>query len=101
MRPVSESGVVMFSSVYWLVDPGHGWLRVPIVSAEGLTFSDYSYIDQASGVLYLEEDCDAGVWLRAHDLAGSAFPVRHVAGAASVRNLPRVAASGRRLWVAS
>lgn len=65
----------MMSSVRWFVDPGHGWLRVPIVSAEGLTFSEYSYIDRPGGWLYLEEDCDAGVWLRAHGVSGSAFPV--------------------------
>lgn len=84
--------VYMFSSVYWVVDPGHGWLRVPIVSAEGLTFSEYSYIDRGAGVLYLEEDCDAGIWLRAHNVAGSGFPAYQLAISAPCRDLPRVAA---------
>ena len=36
-------------SVRWFIDPGHGWLRVPIVSCDGLRFSEYSYIDRAGG----------------------------------------------------
>jgi hypothetical protein len=81
---------MMFSSVRWFVDCGHGWLRVPIVSGEGLTFSEYSYIDRSGGCLYLEEDCDAGVWLRAHGLSGSAFGVVHFDTDCFVRDLPRV-----------
>jgi hypothetical protein len=80
----------MLSSVRWFVDSGHGWLRVPLVSAEGLRFSEFSYIDRAGGWLYLEEDCDAGVWLRAHDLRGSAFGVVDFDGDCFVRDLPRV-----------
>jgi hypothetical protein len=80
----------MLSSVRWFVDPGHGWLRVPLVSCEGLRFSEYSYIDRAGGWLYLEEDCDAGVWLRAHDLRGSSFGVVDFEGDCFVRLLPRL-----------
>lgn len=77
--------------VRWVVDGGHGWLRVPIVSAEGLEFSEYSYIDRVAGWLFLEEDCDAGVWLRAHNVAGSAFPVDLIDSCDCwVRYLPRL-----------
>lgn len=78
---------------WWVVDSGHGWLAVPLVSCEGLTFSEYSYVDRVAGEAYLEEDCDAGVWIRAHGLGRDdvrAFPVDHVAGDAWVRDLPRL-----------
>ncbi len=48
-------------------DPGHAWLKVP--AAELALFnvvnkiSAYSYIKD--GYVYLEEDCDAGIFLRA------------------------------------
>jgi hypothetical protein len=50
-------------------DPSHGWLLVPTRSlgAIGLTtasFSRYSYRGPG-GVLALEEDCDAGVFVDA------------------------------------
>lgn len=80
--------------VRWVVDPGHGWLRVPLVSAEGLEVSECSYVDYRGGWLYLEEDCDAGVWLRAHGLDGGSqlFPVQYLDVDAPCRSLPRVQA---------
>jgi hypothetical protein len=48
-------------------DPGHGWLRVKIAELIGLAIADkisaFSYIN--GKYAYLEEDCDAGVFLRA------------------------------------
>ncbi len=49
-------------------DASHGWLRVPLgeLSTVGLTlasFSTFSYVDHRSA--YLEEDGDAGVYLKA------------------------------------
>ena len=51
-------------------DAGHGWLKVTRadVKAVGLTeadFSAYSYADAQH--LYLEEDCDAGVFVQAFE----------------------------------
>lgn len=51
-------------------DPGHGWLRVTLadIAKVGLTtedFTDYSYRSEGGGVLYLEEDCDAPVFVNA------------------------------------
>jgi hypothetical protein len=48
-------------------DAGHAWLAVRVTDLEdiGLTvqeFSPYSY--RNGGTLYLEEDCDAGVFIR-------------------------------------
>lgn len=76
----------------WIIDPGHGWLRVPLVSAEGLAVSEYSYVDRSGGWLYLEEDCDAGVWLRAHGERADRFPVNFLDVEAPCRSLPRVQA---------
>lgn len=42
-------------------DPGHGWLRVPLAEAKGLNISSCSYQDK--NFAYLEEDCDAGIFL--------------------------------------
>lgn len=54
----------------WLQDPGHGWLSVPVAylmdvcSAEDIgKISQYSYIKGKS--VYLEEDCDAGIFIYA------------------------------------
>lgn len=48
-------------------DPGHGWLAVSIddvyaVGLEPKSFSEYSY--QNMGFLFLEEDCDAEIFVR-------------------------------------
>ena len=49
----------------WISDPGHAWLRVPLlmVKGRGLGISSRSYIrgDHA----YLEEDSDAGKFIKA------------------------------------
>jgi len=56
-------------------DPGHGWLEVPLQMIEELLIapkiSPYSYIDCSAtaphthGTAYLEEDCDATIFLAA------------------------------------
>lgn len=57
-------------------DPGHGWLAVPRheVCRVGILdrVSPYSYTDGPT--LYLEEDCDASLYLRALDARGEARP---------------------------
>lgn len=59
----------------FICDPGHGWLRVPhkVIRDVGLSsksFSRYSYVD--NDYMYLEEDCDAGVFLQAYqNITGS------------------------------
>ena len=59
------------SRLVWVSDPGHAWLSVSISDVEkvGLSpksFSNYSYVSRDSNRLYLEEDCDAGVYLNAY-----------------------------------
>jgi hypothetical protein len=43
------------------LDPGHGWLSIPKNLSFDLNFSKCSYQDKTH--YYLEEDCDAGLWL--------------------------------------
>lgn len=77
-------------------DPGHGWLFVPgdalrSVGLGPIHFSRYSYLEGFSGVdgLYLEEDCDAGIFLaRLRHLSGLKPIIREVVhhGDAPIRN---------------
>jgi len=51
-------------------DPGHGWLEVPLAMLRDLNIhnkiSAYSYKDAVNA--YLEEDCDAALFLAAFAL---------------------------------
>lgn len=51
----------------FIADPGHGWLRVPLVDIAALgletALSSFSFID--GHYAYLEEDCDAARYLAA------------------------------------
>ena len=77
----------------YLQDPGHGWLIVPasLVRELGCRPSVYSYFDRAAGFAYLEEDCDAGEFLRALSAAGTKPEIHevHVNHDAKCRALPR------------
>ena len=81
---VTEMGQAEFD---WFHDPGHSWLKVPIryLSVLGIVdkISKYSYCK--GGYAYLEEDCDASVFLEALQSRGIvedlswllAFGIRH------------------------
>lgn len=53
-------------------DPGHGWLAVPMATylASGVQATNYSYVNDARKVVYLEEDCDATNFVNALKLQG-------------------------------
>lgn len=67
--------------VFWVSDPGHGWLAVPLAEVDRLGFGDkitgYSYVGSGwhgyDGYALLEEDCDAALWFNA---TGHAFEMR-------------------------
>ena len=73
-------------------DPNHNWLEVPLndltTFGVGDEISSRSYQDEANA--YLEEDVDAGVYLRAAREAGWLITTedRYVEGDSFVRNLP-------------
>ena len=63
-------------------DPGHGWLKITKEDAHevGLTvfnFSSYSYFRETTVdfEMYLEEDCDIEVFLRAYKEKHGELPV--------------------------
>jgi len=80
-------------------DPGHGWLQVSRTEAKKLLgpdfkrISPYSYQRGSRGpdaVVFLEEDCDAGLLLRALERAGIQPEIidRHSNTDSFIRNLP-------------
>lgn len=95
----------------WYSDGGHGWLRVPLADLgarlvrvaepgeqfpySGRTLSGFSYVDR-EGYAYLEEDWDAGIFIRAMHEDGVPFetdsPVEHNLGRGEspVRLLPSI-----------
>ena len=64
-------------------DPSHGWLEVPREDIDALGLADqisaYSYAMAAThkraGMVYLEEDCDASLFLDAAKAAGWAIQI--------------------------
>ena len=62
----------------WITDPGHAWLRVPLAdyTAVGITASKFSYVD--AEYVYLEEDCDAALYLDIYRDRSPEQPFREV-----------------------
>ena len=76
-------------------DPGHGWLRVPVdflkfVGLKTKDFSSYSY--RYVDMVYLEEDCDAPLFLNACKLSNVNPVIKedHTNNESFVRNLPSI-----------
>ena len=57
-------------------DAGHGWVEVPMAVLKELEIADkitsYSYLRDKTA--YLEEDCDAGTFLKAYAAKHGATP---------------------------
>ena len=73
----------MNDKLTFIVDPGHGWLRVPVTELETLGIVDdispYSYLSPRAMYAFLEEDGDVGIYLNARKNAGYNQPrYRHV-----------------------
>lgn len=58
----------------WFADPGHAWLRVEVSELIQLGIADkvsrYSYVGRNGQYAYLEEDCDAGLYIQARNPEG-------------------------------
>lgn len=58
----------------FIEDPGHGWLEVPVEEVRRLCIEDqisgYSYVSKCGQFAYLEEDCDASLFIRAKEARG-------------------------------
>jgi len=53
-------------------DPGHGWLKVPLRTLQtlGIAGKVTRYSHQRGGYAYLEEDCDAPLFIEAMEQRG-------------------------------
>lgn len=77
----------------FFADSGHGWLEVFIDEIETLgltdTISGYSY--RSGPKVYLEEDCDAALFINAKENLGIKIQLeeKYVDGDSFVRALPR------------
>jgi len=80
-------------------DAGHGWLRVPHTMLMQLkiewAISEYSYAETTplGDVFWLEEDCDAGLFIEAYRARFACLPfIRHRGDGdnSPVRNMRRV-----------
>lgn len=76
-------------------DPGHAWYEAPRAELDrlGLTskISAYSYASHDKQTVYLEEDCDAPLYLQALNDEGRKFRLcdMHVDHDSALRTLPR------------
>ena len=54
----------------FFIDPGHVWLKVPAIDIKALKIekkiSTCSYMSSSGQSVYLEEDCDANVFVEAY-----------------------------------
>ena len=81
-------------------DPGHGWLAVPLTDLILLglqcAVSEYSYYDESTDYVYLEEDCDAPRFVRAYKYDFGREPkclyFREIDRDSWIRRLPRYVA---------
>lgn len=68
----------MNSQLYWVADPGHEWLVVPLSLARKVPgISSFSY--QGGGKAYLEGDCDAAKFISFYGIDRSTIdmPTEH------------------------
>ncbi len=77
----------------YVQDPGHGWIAADLQGLRALGIADkvsrYSYCD--GDLVWLEEDCDAPLFINALRKAGIDFNIieTHTRGDAFIRHLPR------------
>ena len=70
----------------WIIDDAHGWLRVDKLKYIRSNFrsSPYSYCDDQ--YVYLEEDCDASLYINEHKITNH-IPEQYYEGYCFVRDL--------------
>lgn len=70
----------------WIMDDGHGWLRVDKSNYMQSNFnaSRHSYYDDQ--FVYLEEDCDASLYINEHKITNH-IPEQYYEGYCFVRDL--------------
>jgi hypothetical protein len=75
----------------YLTDAGHGWLEVSLTQyPDAVEYgTGFGYLDAQGQVIYLEEDCEMGAFLRAHPEARERIYHENFDGDSAVRRLPR------------
>ena len=75
----------------YIADAGHGWLEVSVADFPDATKygTGFGYKDVPHGLIYLEEDCEMGAFLRDHPEAKDLIRYTPVDGDSAVRRLPR------------
>jgi hypothetical protein len=76
----------------YIQDPGHGWIEVPLEELENIAYkiSRYSYMDKRTGKAYLEEDCDAAIFIKKLKDTDTPYEIKEVHQENTfIRNLPR------------
>lgn len=70
MKNVFNPTLTISKAYTFWADPGHGWLAVPAAEIRelGIKPSCFSYGVGGGGMIYLEEDCDLGLFMRAKGL---------------------------------
>jgi hypothetical protein len=86
-------------------DRGHGWLEVPREDIDALGLADqisaYSYAmastHKRAGMVYLEEDCDASLYLDAAKAAGYTLQIveKYTDTDSPIRNMSRYTTESR------
>jgi len=86
-------------------DRGHGWLEVPREDIDALGLADqisaYSYAmastHKRAGMVYLEEDCDASLYLDAAKAAGYTLQIveKYTDTDSPIRNMARYTTESR------
>lgn len=76
------------------VDPGHGWLSVPmdLYVKSGITASKFSYFNRVTQKVYLEEDCDFPMFMHAIEKLGDTVEIDIVYTKTDsfIRRLPKI-----------
>ena len=76
----------------YIQDPSHGWIEVPLEELENIAYkiSRYSYMDHKTGKAYLEEDCDAAIFIKKLKDTDTPYEIKEVHQEHTfIRNLPR------------
>jgi hypothetical protein len=76
----------------FITDPGHGWLEVSLVEYPDALVHGTGYgYNAGNGMVYLEEDCEAPAFLKAHpEIDRSSIKSKYYDDDCFVRDLPRI-----------
>ncbi len=83
----------MATKIQYVHDSGHGWLRVPLADFPDARDFGTGFGYDGGDVVFLEEDCEAGLFMDAH---ATQVTIVNVDG--SPRHLPSLACSHKHRW---